>query len=163
MLSIKAHFPCPFPVFLHASVASPESVEIAKEDDVAACIATRQQQLLAVRAPVEIADQTGGELRQLFWLSSRKRLLPEVGDSIPGNQILQALPIVRPVETKPSSGSRKQPYRRRSLDRDHCEPRDRFRTVFLIGVGQKFAIGGDADEADVAFTQRRANLSCGTT
>src|ERR1700720_1611367 len=69
------------------------SAEVADQYHIAGDFSACHQQLLPIEGPVEIENNSGGEVGQLFGFSSRQRLLPDVRRPIPKQGVLQALAL----------------------------------------------------------------------
>jgi hypothetical protein len=58
------------------------SSQIVHEHHIGYGVASAQEELFAVDAPIEIKNLPGGEFSYLLWASACQRLLPEVGGLI---------------------------------------------------------------------------------
>src|SRR6185295_12175451 len=73
------------------------SPEITDHDDIAAFASSRQCQLPAITGPVKVENLSRLEIRNLFRGTTRQILLPDVGDAVPGQYVVNRVTPWRPA------------------------------------------------------------------
>ena len=87
------------------------SPEITHQDDVTAFGSSRQRQLTAVMRPVKVKNLSRLKSRNLFRGSAAQFLSPDVGDTVPGQYIINCLTSWRPARLLPPNAGQSNWYK----------------------------------------------------
>src|SRR5262249_26957872 len=137
--------------------ASAASSRIPDQHDVTRSLAPAQEEARAIARPREIDNLPRVEARQRVRRAALERLLPDIGNAVAAEDVVEALAIAgqaRRTNGVRGTGQIDHPSRSTAVDRHHCESHRRLRRQLLVRVDDSGFIIGNGEASNDTVAER---------